>query len=172
VERKGDELYELTRDLVQQMGYTLLRVDDVVERGRRLFRFYVDHPRGITLADCEAVSREIEYVLDADFDFGGSYVLEVSSPGLDHELKTERDYSHFAGRPARLVLRESVEGKNVVEGVIAGAGEGRVRIGLPDGTEIIVPLAGIARARLAIEERRRDRAAAPDDTERETGSNR
>ena len=164
VERKDEELYELTRDLVGQMGYTLVKVDDVVESGRRLFRFYVDHPRGITLADCETVSREIEYLLDADFDFGGSYVLEVSSPGLDHELKTEREYNHFAGRPARLVLRESVQGKNVVEGVIAGASEGSVRIGLNDGNEISVPLAGIARARLTVEAGRRHRAPSPDGT--------
>lgn len=172
MERKDAELYELTRDLVEQMGYTLVKVDDVVERGRRLFRFYVDHPRGITVADCEAVSREIEYVLDADFDFAGSYVLEVSSPGLDHELKTEREYEHFVGRSARLVLREPVEGKTVVEGVIARAGEGRVNIELLGGTEITVPFAGIARARLAIEEGRRPRPAVPDGTQRETGSDR
>ena len=172
MDRRGDELYELTRDLVQQMGFTLVTVDDVVERGRRLFRFYVDHPRGVTLADCETVSREIEYLLDSDFDFGGSYVLEVSSPGLDHDLKTEREYNHFTGRPARLVLRESVQGRNVVEGIIAGARDGRVRIGLNDGAEISVPLTGIARACLAIEAGHRHRPAAPGAPKTETGSNR
>jgi ribosome maturation factor RimP len=105
------------------------------------------------------VSREIEYLLDAELDFGGSYVLEVSSPGLDHELRKEREYVHFIGHPARLVLREPLGGKNVIEGVIAGAVDGRVRIGLRDGAEISVPLVGIARARLAIEAGRPRRPA-------------
>ena len=95
--------------------------------------------------------------MDADFDFGGSYVLEVSSPGLDHALKVEREYEHFVGRPARLVLRESLQGKNVIEGVIAGAGDGSVRIGLNDGAEVSVPLASVTRARLVVQMGRRRR---------------
>lgn len=159
--QKGDELYDLARDLVEQMGYVLVTVDDVVQRGRRVFRFYIDHPRGVALSDCESVSREIEYLLDAELGFEGSYVLEVSSPGLDHELRREREYAHFAGRPARLVLRESVEGRNVIEGVIAGARDGCVRIKSNDGAEVSVPLASIARARLAIEARRPRRPGTP-----------
>lgn len=148
MERKDEELYELTGGLVGQMGYALVAVDDVVERGRRLFRFIIDHGRGVGLGDCEAVSREIEDVLDAEFEFDGPYVLEVSSPGLDYEIKREREYNHFAGRPARFVLRELRRGKNVIEGVIAGAGQGCVVIGLDDGTELSVPIAVIAKARL------------------------
>ena len=161
MEQRGDELYKLARDLVEQMGYALVTVDDVVEQGRRLFRFCIDHERGITLSDWGTVSREIEYLLDADFDFEGSYVLEVSSPGLDHELKREREYAHFAGRPARFVLREPVGGQNVIEGVIAGARDGCVRIGLNDGAEISVPLASIARARLAVQAGRSRRPGTP-----------
>lgn len=159
--QKGDELYELARGLVEQMGYALVTVDDVVERGRRIFRFYIDHARGVGLSDCETVSREIEDLLDADLDFDGSYVLEVSSPGLDHELRSEREFAHFAGRPVRLVLRESVNGKNVIEGVIAGADDGRVRVGLDDGAERSFPLASIARARLTVEARRPRRPGKP-----------
>jgi len=148
VERRDDELYELARDLVGQLGYTLVAVDDVVERGRRLFRFTIDHARGVGLGDCRTVSREVEDLLDAEFDFDGPYVLEVSSPGLDYEIRSEREYNHFAGRPARFVLREIRRGKNVIEGVIAGAGRGCVVIGLDDGTELTVPLSAIAKARL------------------------
>jgi ribosome maturation factor RimP len=150
----GDRLFELAKALVEQMGYALVRVDDVVERGRRIFRFTIDHARGVTLSDCESVSREVEDLLDADLDFEGSYVLEVSSPGLDHELRREHEYAHFSGRPARLVLRETVGGRNVIEGVIAGADNGCVRIGLSDGAEVSVPYGSIARARLAVEARR------------------
>jgi ribosome maturation factor RimP len=151
MERKDGELFELASGLVEQMGYTLVTVDDVVERGRRLFRFTIDHARGVTVSDCEAVSREIEYLLDADFEFDGSYVLEVSSPGLDHQLRSEREYRHFAGRPARLVLREPVGGERVIEGVITGAGDDCVRIGRSDGAEVSVPLSNIAKARLSID---------------------
>jgi ribosome maturation factor RimP len=148
MDRRDAELFELARGVVEDAGYTLVRVDDVVDRGRRVFRFYIDHPRGVMLGDCEAVSRELGYLLDGSFDFEGAYVLEVSSPGLDHDLRLASEFEHFMGRAARLVLREPVGGRNVLAGVLAGGGPGAVSLRLGDGSEISVPLSNIARARL------------------------
>jgi ribosome maturation factor RimP len=150
MERMDEKLYGLSRGLVEGMGFVLVDVDEVVEHGRRVFRFYIDGERGVSLGDCAAVSRELAYLLDAEPELAGGYVLEVSSPGLDHRLKKEREYVHFAGRAARLVLRGSMEGRNVVEGVIAGADAGIVRIVPMDGEELSIPLVDIARARLSV----------------------
>lgn len=149
---RDDELYGLGSKLVDGMGYTLVTVEDVVERGRRVFRFYIDHPRGITLDDCSTVSKELEYLLDAEFDFDGAYVLEVSSPGLDHALKSQRDFAHFAGRRARLVLREPMNGDNVVTGTLVGAGAEEIRLTSEDGGDLVIPLSNISRARLLVPE--------------------
>ena len=148
MERRDEELYGLARSAVEGMGFVLVGVDDVVEHGRRVFRFYIDHPRGVDVDDCASVSREIEYLLDARFDFEAHYVLEVSSPGLDHRLRQEREYAHFEGRRARLVLHTPVDGRNAVEGVIEDAKDGEVSLRLPDGEEIEVPLSNVVRANL------------------------
>ena len=150
MERMDEKLYGLSRSLVEGMGFVLVDVDEVVEHGRRVFRFYMDGEQGVSLEDCAAVSRELAYLLDAEPELAGGYVLEVSSPGLDHRLKKEREYVHFTGREARLVLRGSTEGRNVVEGVIVGADAGIVRIAPVDGEELSIPLVDIARARLSV----------------------
>jgi ribosome maturation factor RimP len=147
-----ERLFEQTRTLVEGMGFALIDVSESVNRGRRVLCFYVDHPRGVSVEDCGALSRELAYVLDADPEYDAGYVLEVSSPGLDHRLRKEREYAYFAGRPARLVLREPEEEGNVVTGLIAGASDGIVRITGSDGIERGIPLNNIARARLVIED--------------------
>ncbi len=144
-----ERLYDLTVGLVAGMGLTLVTVDDVVEHGRRTFRFTVDGGRGITVEDCASVSREIAYLLDDELALEARYVLEVSSPGLDHALRKEREFAHFTGREARLVLREPVDGENVLTGTILGADAGLVRLDV-DGAETPVPLANISRARLLL----------------------
>jgi ribosome maturation factor RimP len=150
MERMDEKLYGLSRGLIEGMGFVLVDVDEVVERGRRTLRFYIDAHGGVSLEDCATVSRELAYLLDAEPELASGYVLEVSSPGLDHRLKKEREYVYFAGREARLVLRNPVDGRSVIEGVIGGADGGTVRIELEDGEQLSVPLAEIARARLAM----------------------
>jgi len=150
MERTDQKLYGLSRGLVEDRGFVLVDVDEVTEHGRRVFRFYIDGEGGVSLGDCASVSRELAYLLDAEPEFDGGYVLEVSSPGLDHRLKKEREYVHFAGREARLVLRGAAEGRSVVEGVIVGADAGVVRMAPADGEELSIPLTDIARARLSI----------------------
>lgn len=152
MDKRDEQLYELGRPLVDGMGYRLVAVDDVIERGRRVFRFYVDHPRGVTVDDCCSVSRELEYLLDADFDFDGPYVLEVSSPGLDHPLRSEREFEYFVGHRVRVVLRESSDGRNVVVGTLVAAGPSGVRVRSEAGDEQTIPMTNIARARLATQD--------------------
>ncbi len=148
--RTDDRLYELTSKLVSGMGFTLVDVRDVGEYGRRVLKFCIDDDRGISLGDCRSVSRELADFLDAEGEIDGPYQLEVTSPGLDRDLQKEREYKHFSGRRARLVLRgEGTDG--VVTGTIVGAERGIVRF-KPDGAEETeIPLSRIARARLEIE---------------------
>jgi ribosome maturation factor RimP len=144
----AEELYELSRDLIEAMGYTLIDVAEVRAGGMRILRFYVDAERAITLDDCEAISRELSYLLDAEGGPEGSYALEVSSPGTDHELKKMREYAHFTGRRARLVLSEPGERGNVIIGTLLGAESDTLRVTSDDGEEVVIPLSNVARAHL------------------------
>jgi ribosome maturation factor RimP len=149
VGKDNEQLYALTRSTVAGMGYCLLAVEDGVEGGRRIVRFVVDHPRGVTLGDCRVLSRELGYLLEGESGFEERYSLEVSSPGLDRELGAEREYAHFSGREARFVLREPVGGQSVLFAVIVGVESGGVRVRQREGDEFIVPFRAISRARLA-----------------------
>lgn len=76
-----------------------------------ILRLFLDRPDGVTLADCQTVSKEVSAILDV-MDFGrGRYTLEVSSPGLDRELYGPRDYERFYGRQVRVTWVDPVEGR-------------------------------------------------------------
>ena len=76
-----------------------------------VLRLFIDKPEGVTLADCEHVSKQVSALLDV-LDFGaGRYVLEVSSPGLDRQLYKPGDYDRFAGRLARVTFEDPATGK-------------------------------------------------------------
>ena len=76
-----------------------------------VLRIFIDKPEGVTLADCQHVSKLVSALLDV-LDFGsGRYVLEVSSPGLDRQLYKPADYDRFAGRLARVTFEDPATGK-------------------------------------------------------------
>jgi ribosome maturation factor RimP len=76
-----------------------------------IMRLILDKPEGVTLADCQLVSKQASALLDV-LDFGtGRYVLEVSSPGLDRQLYRTQDYDRFAGRLARVTMEDPETGK-------------------------------------------------------------
>ncbi len=97
----------------------------------RLLRLYIDRPGGVSHEDCANVSREVGTILDVeDAVPGGSYVLEVSSPGLDRKLLKSGDYERFAGSRIRVTTRDPIEGSRHFEGRLEGLCDGRVRLEL------------------------------------------
>ena len=146
-----ERLFELCAGLVQGLGFRLIDVRETSEYGRRVFRFFVDREQGVSVDECGTVSRELSYFLDAEDPVEGAYSLEVSSPGLDHDLVREREYTHFAGRQARLVLRTSIDGiGSVLLGELVGASGGTVTVRHDGRGEIQVAMRDIARARLEL----------------------
>src|SRR5712691_10538875 len=85
-------------------GLALVDVELKGGASNPLLRVYIDKPEGVTHADCQRVSEQLSVMFDVEDPFPASYVLEVSSPGLDRKLTKPSDYTHFVGRRARLVL--------------------------------------------------------------------
>ena len=129
-------------------GLTLIDVELKGGRSNALLRVYIDKPGGVSHADCALVSEQMSAILDVEDIFPGSYVLEVSSPGLDRKLVKPREYQYFTGRRARVVLREPVGEQKVFEGRLEGLDEGRVRMGLEGERIVELELANISKARL------------------------
>jgi ribosome maturation factor RimP len=137
--------------VVASEGLALVDVQLKGGQANPLLRVYIDKPQGVSHADCQLVSEQLSAILDVEDPFPGSYVLEVSSPGLDRKLEKPSDYTHFIGLRARLVLREPVGAQRVFEGRLAGLEAGRVRLDLGAGELKELELANIAKARLVVE---------------------
>src|ERR1700683_445154 len=106
---------------------------------------------GITHKDCERVSEQLSVILDVeDLIPGPSYVLEVSSPGLDRKLIKHTDDERFVGRLAKVWVTEPIENQNYFEGRLAGYADGMVKLKVRD-RELAVPFSGIKKANLVVE---------------------
>ena len=129
-------------------GLALIDVELKGGSSNPLLRVYIDKPGGVSHADCALVSEQMSAILEVEEVFPGSYLLEVSSPGLDRKLAKPREYAYFKGRRARVVLREPVAGRKVMEGRLAGFEDGRVKLDLDQEGGAEVELSNISKAKL------------------------
>jgi ribosome maturation factor RimP len=146
-----EKITEMAQRVAVSEGLTLIDVELKGGGGTRLLRVYIDKPDGVSHADCQLVSEQLSTMLDVEDPFPGSYTLEVSSPGLDRLLVKASDFAYFAGRKARVVVREPVDDQKVLEGRLAGFEAGRVRLDLGDVGLKELELSNIQKARLVVE---------------------
>ena len=122
-----------------------------------VLRIQLDRPgevkaeEGVSVDDCAKVSRDLSAILDVEDIIPTAYVLEVSSPGLDRPLRRADDYIRFAGRRAKVVMREAIDGQMFFKGRLGGVEAGHVLIDADDGRCHRVPLGVITRANLEVE---------------------
>ena len=89
---------DIARPIVEGLGIELIDAEYVKEGSKWILRLYIDKKGGVGLDDCEAVSRAVEPAIDAEDPIREPYVFEVSSPGLERPLKTDRDFDRYEGR--------------------------------------------------------------------------
>jgi ribosome maturation factor RimP len=127
-------------------GSSGLEVIEIDFRGAgksRMLRVYLDKPAGVTHEDCAQFSREFGTILDVeDVVPGGTYVLEVSSPGLDRKLTRPADYERFAGSKVKLMTRQPVNGNRHFEGRLESFRDGRLTLDLSEARGKHRPPAG------------------------------
>ena len=125
-------------------------VDLVISRGKKRSKIFlaIDQPEGISHDECAAVSRRLSVLLDvADF-FEGRYVLEVSSPGLDRELKKPSDIHRSIGKRIKLTLYEEIDKRRKMIGRLLNFDEKYVKVECSDSEIITVPLEIIKKIQL------------------------
>lgn len=127
--------FERVRGIVARVAASRgLEVVDVEFRGggkSRMLRIFIDKPGGVSHEDCALVSQEVGTILDVeDAVPGGSYLLEVSSPGLDRKLVRPADYQRFTGSLVRVTTREAVEGNRHFQGRLQAFQDGRLTLDL------------------------------------------
>lgn len=143
-----DKLQALIEPLVESMGYELVLLEFSPHKGSAMVRLFIDAPAGITLGDCERVSREVEGVLDVEDPVPQNYRLEVSSPGLDRPLVKPAHYERFAGQVAKVQLIAPKAGRRKFQGVLKGLKDGQVVLETTEAGTVELKLDEIERARL------------------------
>lgn len=141
---------ELVAPIVEKYGFELVDVEYVKEGGSFYLRAYVDKPGGITVDDCETVSREFSDKLDeADF-IDEAYIMEVSSPGLGRPLKKEKDFKRSMGEEVEIRTYRPINREKEFYGILTAYDENSVTIDC-EGEEKIFQKADIALIRLAFD---------------------
>lgn len=143
-------LESVCRSVAEEAGYELVDVEFVKEYQSWVLRVFIDHPNGIGLEDCEKVSKALSAALDEGDPIPHQYTLEVSSPGLDRPLKTDKDFERFKGQEIKVKTFSPFEGKKVVTGILAGLAEGDIAV-LVEGEEKKIPKDQAASVRLVPE---------------------
>lgn len=138
--------------ILADLNFELVDVEFVKEAGNWNLRAYIDKPGGITIDDCEKVSRTLSDVLDREDYIEEAYYLEVSSPGLTRPLKKAKDYDRNIGRPVDIKLFRAVEGCKEFTAILASYTDDTVCVTLEDGKELTIAKKNISLIRQSFTE--------------------
>ena len=118
-----NEIYEMVKPIADELNDDIYHVEYVKENGELYLRIYIEKDGGITLSDCEALSRRVSDLMDEKDPIKDPYFLEVSSPGLNRTLFTEEHYKRFIGREVMVKFTKSVDGKKNIKGILKEVNE-------------------------------------------------
>ncbi|MEW8973475.1 MAG: ribosome maturation factor RimP [Tissierellaceae bacterium] len=141
---------EISDVVADELGYELVDVEYVKEHGDYYLRIYIYRDEGIGLDDCQKMSQIISERLDDKDPIPDAYYLEVSSPGLDRPLKTDRDLERNLNKNIEIKLYKAIDNKKLYEGELQGYNEKEIRILDYNDKEIVIPREAISLVRLAI----------------------
>ena len=144
-----DRIWRLASEVAEQEDLEL--VDIEFSRGRKVvLRVFIDKEGGVTIEDCERMSRALEAILDVEDPIKESYILEVSSPGLDRPLRARHDFIRNMGRLARVITKQKVDNQNFFIGKIEGADEDGIILNIGKKT-VFIKYDNITKANLEVE---------------------
>jgi ribosome maturation factor RimP len=128
-----DQVRAIAERVAASLGLEVVEIELRGGGKGRMLRIFIDKPAGVTHEDCANVSREVSTILDVEDAMpGGSYLLEVSSPGLDRKLFRPADFERFQGSRVKLTTRDPVNGNRHFEGRLEHFEGGRLTLDLAD----------------------------------------
>jgi len=138
---------ELIEPTVVALGLQLWGIEHGAQGKYSVLRIYIEREEGITIEDCERVSRQVSAILDVEDPIAGEYTLEVSSPGLDRPLFTSEQFGLFTGSDVKVRLRNPLEGRRKFNGSIANVSGDDIALQV-DGAEFVIQHADIEKAHI------------------------
>ena len=142
---------DILNPIVDEYGFELVDVEYVKEGSTWYLRAYIDKPDGISIDDCEAVSRRLSDILDEKDYIDEAYILEVSSPGLGRPLKKAKDYKRSLGKEVEIRTYRMIEKQKEFTGILKEYDETTVTIEEDGGNVRTFEKADIALIRLAFD---------------------
>ena len=144
------KIREIIEPVINSIGVNLEDIKLARAGSRFLLRIFIDKEGGVTLNDCERASREIEAQLDVYDPIPSAYILEVSSPGLDRQIKRPGDFKQFTGKTVRVVTSTDINNQTFFIGEIVDAGDVDLVLLLPGERLVTIPYGSISKARLEV----------------------
>lgn len=132
-----DIVTQLSLPAVEAAGCSLWDVEYVKEAGVWYLRLYIDKPGGVSIDDCEAVSRPVSDLLDEADPIEGSYTFEVSSAGADRTLRKPEHFAACLGSEVEVKLYRAQEGRKELVGVLCAYEDGRLTLQTPAGERVL-----------------------------------
>ncbi|NLJ90692.1 MAG: ribosome maturation factor RimP [Clostridiales bacterium] len=150
------ENYELKTEslvlpILEENKFELVDVEYVKEAGNNYLRIYIDKEGGITINDCELVSRKLSDLLDEDDFIPDAYILEVSSPGLGRPLKKEKDFARSIGKEVDVRLYKQIDKQKEFTGILVSYDHEKIELEIYEDEVIEIPRSNIALIRLAFD---------------------
>lgn len=140
---------QLAQPVVASFGCTLWDVEYIKEAGSWYLRLYIDKEGGVSIDDCEAVSRSVDPLLDEADPIPDAYTFEVSSAGADRPLKKPEHFQAFLGAEVDVKLYQAVDGRKVCTGILLGYQDGDVTL-QTEGGAVTYPKKEVALVRLHV----------------------
>lgn len=123
-----DKVTVLAKPIVEEEGCSLWDVEYVREAGSWYLRVFIDKEGGVSIDDCERISRRLDPILDEEDPIPDSYVFEVGSAGAERELKRPSDFEQFMGSQVEVKLYQPVKGSKAFVGTLSGYDQGKVTV--------------------------------------------
>ncbi|MCW9035496.1 MAG: ribosome maturation factor RimP [Rhodospirillales bacterium] len=144
------KIESLIAPTLEDMGFNIVRIEMMGQEGR-ILQIMAERKdeEAMTVENCAEISRAISAILEVEDPIAGAFTLEVSSPGLDRPLVSERDFERFSGKVAKIELSRPHEGQKRYKGCLDGIEDGIVKMNVGDDV-VKVAFADISRAKLVI----------------------
>jgi ribosome maturation factor RimP len=147
----AEQIRQILAPILESTGLSLWDLEFQKQGPKWLLRVYIDRESGgVTLNDCEAVSRDLGTALDVEDIIPHAYTLEVSSPGLDRILSKPEHFIRFTGSAIKVKTYQPINGQKVFHGKLLGMGENAIRVELEKGIVLEIPLSNVTKASLEV----------------------
>lgn len=147
----GEKIEQIAVSVTRQAGIEFVHSEIAGSKRNPIVRLIIDKPGGVTLDDCALISRDVEAILDRDDFIPTSYVLEVSSPGIERELYSLADFERFTGKDARVKANRPIDGQRNFSGAIVAISDGEIELEDRTSGRVRIPYDAVVKANLIVD---------------------